>query len=254
VAPAWSPQGDWIAFSNSDVEHPGTNGVYLIRPDGTELTQLAAPELGEPVWSPDGEWLAFAGELGVFRMRRDGTEKIRLPTPLKHEPDYFPNVTWSPNSSRLAYVYNGVIYVARADGSEVINLTESAGLPAATWVAWSPTSDVLAFSSHREPWCIFLVNADGSGLGELSCGSGQDRPIWSLDGRRIAFSTWFSEGLSIMNADGSGHVVEIDTDDCKPRFWRWSPDGEWIAFSCSRYASGSDMMSHAGIYLVQVSP
>jgi hypothetical protein len=50
---------------------------------------------------------------------------------------------------------------------------------------------------------VFVVNADGSGLRNLTRG---EHPAWSPDGRRIAF---LREGrlagdLYVMNADGSG--------------------------------------------------
>lgn len=52
--PAWSPDGAWIAFR-------GVTGVdlALIRPDGSHLTELAAPNAECPVWSPDASKVLY---------------------------------------------------------------------------------------------------------------------------------------------------------------------------------------------------
>ncbi len=51
----WSPQGDWIAFSAIPLgDDLGTQGLYVVRPDGSELTPLTqANEYAFPVaWKP----------------------------------------------------------------------------------------------------------------------------------------------------------------------------------------------------------
>lgn len=51
VTPAWSPDGDWIAFASN---HEGNYDIYLIRPDGSGLTRLTqSPEAELSVgWGP----------------------------------------------------------------------------------------------------------------------------------------------------------------------------------------------------------
>jgi Tol biopolymer transport system component len=51
VTPAWSPDGEWIAFASN---HEGVYDIYLIRPDGSELTRITnSPEQELSVgWGP----------------------------------------------------------------------------------------------------------------------------------------------------------------------------------------------------------
>ena len=73
---------------------------------------------------------------------------------------------------------------------------------------------------------IFLMNADGSGITELTTGPGTHwDPAWSPDGTKLAFSN--AGGIYVMNPDGSG-VVRLIDNGAEPA---WSPDGKRIAFS-----------------------
>jgi WD40 repeat protein len=68
-APAWSPDGRWIAFQRRepttglDAPPLGSSQLWLVRPDGSGLRQLTrlteADAYGPPAWSPDGRRLAF---------------------------------------------------------------------------------------------------------------------------------------------------------------------------------------------------
>jgi dipeptidyl aminopeptidase/acylaminoacyl peptidase len=60
--PAWSPDGNWIAYSS---DHDGDEqwDIFLVSPKSGEVTNLTlSPESSEiePAWSPDGKQLAYA--------------------------------------------------------------------------------------------------------------------------------------------------------------------------------------------------
>jgi Tol biopolymer transport system component len=69
AAPAWSPDGNWIAFEGSGVSGFQHGKIWLMHPDGTDAHLLAGvmgvePEESSPSWSPDGREIAFC-ESGV---------------------------------------------------------------------------------------------------------------------------------------------------------------------------------------------
>ena len=119
-APAWSPDGRWIAFA----AYRGGNGdIYVVEADGTSRTRLTdQPGFDvQPAWSPDGDRIAFTsgrdGTSAIYLMNRDGTGQTRLtPPPGAYHP------AWSPDGRRIAFDadsgdYNFAIHVINADGS-----------------------------------------------------------------------------------------------------------------------------------------
>lgn len=83
VEPAWSPDGEWIAFRSI---REGNHEIYIVHPDGTSETNLTNhPDMDiEPDWSPDSQWIVFAsdrsGNFDLYIMRADGSEVARVTT------------------------------------------------------------------------------------------------------------------------------------------------------------------------------
>ena len=56
-APAWSPDGQWLAYYPWPVADPAQEGVWVLGTDGKKELFLGSGN--GPIWSPDGQWLAF---------------------------------------------------------------------------------------------------------------------------------------------------------------------------------------------------
>jgi len=106
--------------------------------------------------------------------------------------------------------------------------------------SWSPDGLRLTFSSDADgDDDVYIVNADGSGLANLTNNAGvADRdPAWSPDGRAIVFAS-DRDGpgqteLYRMNADGTAIVRLTDAGGSSFRP-AWSPDGARIVFISDR--------------------
>ena len=82
--PRGLPTGRRIAFTGF-LFGALTNGMHLMRPDGSERTRLTEiGSLGPVAWSPDGSRILFSsvqigvGAFDIYVMEPDGSELIRL--------------------------------------------------------------------------------------------------------------------------------------------------------------------------------
>ncbi len=79
---------------------------------------------------------------------------------------------------------------------------------------------------------IFAMDADGGHAVNLTNSPAEDgQPAWSLDGKRIAFTSTRDgvQQIYLMQADGS-NVKRLTTYEGADRAPAWSPDGKKIAF------------------------
>lgn len=77
---------------------------------------------------------------------------------------------------------------------------------------------------------IYVVDADGGNLRQLTGGLDQGQPVWSPDGRRIAFMDYAT--LAIMDADGSHLIKLLDhAGNILGLTPVWSPDSKRLIFS-----------------------
>ncbi|MFC5178572.1 DPP IV N-terminal domain-containing protein [Nocardioides taihuensis] len=212
--PAYSPDGDRIAYRSSDA---GSADIYVANADGTDPVRLtSSPAVDDsPSWSPDGQQIAFdsdrSGSFDIFSVQSDGSDVTRLTsTPAN---DFF--ASWAPDGRRIAFDRGADIHWMSVPGGEVRRLTSDS---ASTMPEWSPDGTRLAFVQNGQ---VAVMNADGTGVTSLGDGSwpaweslgGQgDASIWFLSdahvdvGRKVSLAGW----LSIPGASSAGRVVTVE--------------------------------------------
>jgi Tol biopolymer transport system component len=139
---------------------------------------------------------------------------------------------------RLVFGCSPDIYIMDATGDNSLVLADDPALDDESDL--SPDgSKVVFFSSRTGTSLLYAVNADGSGLEQLTGpdGGGEVSPRWSPDGSRIAFSRGGS--VMVMNADGDEEQTAMQSgssgEPCRTGaiVGGWSPDGEKIVYYSS---------------------
>ena len=122
--PTWSPNGRQIAF---DSILDGDYNIFAINADGTNRIRLTNHPADDerPDWSPNGEYIAFMSH-------RHGTWDIYIvntrtfvDTQLTDSHGNYQDPSWSPDGTKIALSNDGDIYTINADGTDLMNITNS---------------------------------------------------------------------------------------------------------------------------------
>jgi WD40 repeat protein len=174
--PLWSPDGNWLAFRVQDGE--GSDEIYAIKRDGTQLTNLSAndklPSDGGPYimngWISNNVILRGGNNRMIYLMRaEDGFVRSLFETP-SAESDLVP----SPDGSFLAYFnilgQKTTLNLVTPDGNTLRELTAFRGASIYP-IVWSPDGSQLAFAkTTNDPTIgqdVFLIGRDGRNLQQV---------------------------------------------------------------------------------------
>ena len=157
----------------------------------------------------------------------------------------YAGVNWSPDGKTLSFSIiemsmgpprrmKAALYVMKADGTGVRRITDET--VNAFGGSWSKDGKRLYFQAvnlEKKEREIYAINADGTGLTQLTKTGRAGAPIVSPDGKRIVFNSETIDRkpqISVMNIDGTG--IKALTNDNTIAFYDpvWSPDGKQIVY------------------------
>lgn len=191
----------------------------------------------DPQWDPTGQRIAFASrqdgnwELYVYDMQTQATERLTYDLSFQGAPSWSPDGVWLVYESYQGDDLN--IYAQRVDGSEApIAITSESGPDFSP--AWSPDPGrQIAFVSWRDgsqDIFIFDLNTNETYNLTNTPGINEDYPVWSPDGRYIAYSAvdGGNENVYVKSVVNPSEPVGVVARGRQPA---WAPDGSSIVFA-----------------------
>lgn len=207
IAPAWSPEGDRIAFQRGGAG----GGIFVMDRDGSDLARLTTVSSGQadrdraPIWSPDAEWIAFnrglsdtsLGDLWV--VPSDGGDERQLVQNAVAD--------WGPTTTMLAVLppaSASALPPAPPSTRPLVSASTSAaplGSPTSSGPILLGGSLLLVFqvdgttNANATTQSVFLVDIASGGrtklrtlpFSEATCCP--DRVQWSADRQRVVLSS-----------------------------------------------------------------
>ncbi|MEK6753756.1 MAG: hypothetical protein AABZ00_15980 [Chloroflexota bacterium] len=191
----------WFAYMDFDCQGLCTN-ISIIKPDLSERKLLTNHDYGlvmSITWSPNAQYIAYQfivlGESGGLQLRLFDLKTNTMSTLTSKYIEPVSGLSWSPDSRYLVIGYQ--------------NESNKSG-----------TIQRIDIQSHQ------ITNLTKDLISQNVV------PVWSPDGKTIAFSSENSEGNNIWLMDANGNNLRNVTAENKIRslFPSWSPDGNEIAF------------------------
>jgi dipeptidyl aminopeptidase/acylaminoacyl peptidase len=234
--PQFSPDGKWIAYTISEWDKENNrraSHIYLVSAEGGRSIKLTNGEKGEsaPQWSPDGTRIAFTADRDkgnqIWLIHTNGGEAEKLTS----EENGVTAFRWSPDGKRIAFVTRDVPKdkaereKKKKDKFDTI-VVDKELLYSHLWTITVETKE-----KKRVTEGAFTVAG----------------PQWSPDGKWIAYTasrsgsqessyTDISEDRNtdvyVVSADG-GTPRQLTTNPAADSNPRWSPDGQWIAYTAN---------------------
>jgi len=268
--PAWSPRGDWIAFTS---ERAGPANLFRMHPDGSDVERLTddAAYDDQAAFSPDGRQIAFvstraAGFANLWVLDL-ATRKARALTTGRGG-DFRP--AWSPDGHWIAFSSDRDsnfptakgrwerlqlvdIYLIHPDGSGLKRISQHGNFCGNPKWTTDSKSVVTYCMSAEDTWTnrtkllTPYVAGAANQLYRIDIATGSITPITSGPGVKLAPSVLASGKVAYLRGEGAmmeivspGGQVGPSRTDIAPTPPAWSQDGKHVVYSRVKYQPSSE--------------
>jgi len=236
-APAWSPDGKWIAFVSARGGKDAKASLWRIPVEGGEAEGLTEEKgaISAPAFSPDGKWIAFL-ETDPKGEEEEKADKERRDARVVDE---------NEKRARLCLVAAD----PDADGKRNVRKLTGADLNVADDFDWAPDSRSIAFSHqptpHADDWTrsdVSVVDLAAATVRPLAVtAAAESQPFYSPDGKWIALvvsdapPSWGGRSrVHVVAAEGGPPRALALTYDEQPQIVGWMRDGRRVMVAETR--------------------
>lgn len=236
-APRWSREGKFFVFSSNrdaPASSSGQNQLYMMRPDGGEARRITDAKEGvsTPAFSRDGRWLVYrsgkADEEQLYALPVARIDSAK-PVQLTRQATAVGLWEWAPDSKRIYFITADTL-----DRDEKLRMEKKFNVVVRNLE--TPISSL---------WMLDVDTRQPRRLTRDTTISVTDFNI-SEDGKWVAFrgvaADRYKRNLTEQGINADNYLLEtatgqierltnnVEVGESTPRF---SPDGQWIAFSAS---------------------
>ncbi len=242
-SPEVSPDGAWVAYvlSENDLEKDKIiSRIFIIPAVGGKSIPITSADYSasEPKWSPDNQYLSFIASRGdddkpqVWTSNRQGGDAVQL----THIPQGVIGHSWSPAGDKL-------LLRITDPRPEELTKDKTDDKKARPYVIdrLQFKQDYVGYLDRYRTHLYVLQTGDSTAL-QITSGDYEDtEPVWSPDGKSVAFVSNRSENpdgnvntdiwvVAADNQDKGQNLKRLTTNPNEDDSPAWSPDGKFIAY------------------------